>query len=292
MVDRSGLTEPNRRAAVPVRRRGPLAPPTAGVLAACVLVLLVTAFVVGPWLTPHTVSGVDTQTLGAAPSWRHPFGTDPIGRDVFTRTLAGGRTTLLTAVIVAGLATLIGLVAGAAAGYRGGFVDTLVSQVVNLTLLTPALVVLLVVAVRFATTPVGVAILLAVLLWPTTARVVRAEVLALKSAEFVAGAEAVGASTWRILRHHLLPHLVGVITVNATLLLATAVVLESTLAFLGLGTAPPTPTLGGLVGAGRSQLESNPVVVLGPAGVIVALTLSVHVLGDRLQAVFRGRGGR
>lgn len=251
-----------------------------------VFVVLVVAFVAGPVIAPYTPTGVDPTALNTPPSLAHPFGTDPIGRDLLVRTLVAGRTSLLTAVLVAGLTTVIGVGVGALAGYRGGALDVVLSQIINLVLIVPALVVLLVTATRFATGPVSVAVLLAALLWPMTARLVRAEVLALRDAEFVASAVSIGAGGLRIFRRHLLPHLVGLIVVNATLLLAAAVVIESTLAFLGLGVPPPTPTLGGLVGAGRSYLESNPVVVLAPTAVIVAFTLSVHVIGDAVRAGF------
>lgn len=253
---------------------------------------LCAAFAFGPWLSPHSLTSMDTSALNAPPTWSHPFGTDPIGRDILIRALAGGRTTMGTALSVTALTTVVGAVIGAVAGYRGGLVDVVVQQVVDLALVVPALAVLLVASIRFATTPVSVALLLSALLWPTAARLVRAEVLSLKEREFVAGAQAVGASDTRVLLRHLLPHLVGVITVNATILLATAVVLESTLAFLGLGVRPPTPTLGGLVGAGRSHLESNPAVVLAPAGIIVALTMCVHVLGDGIRDAFDPARGR
>jgi len=252
-------------------------------IAAIVLALLATAFIVGPWLSPYGFSERDVLNMRSGPTAEHPFGTDTIGRDLMVRTFLGGRFSLRIALIVALLTTFIGTVIGAIGGYFGGTVDTIVNQTINLFLIIPALVVLLVVGVRFAASPNSIAFLLAVLLWPTIARVVRGLFLQYKEQEFVLAAKAAGARAPRIMFRHILPNTFGPIVVNATLLIGVAIILESTLSFLGVGVQPPTPTLGNLIEQAKGQLDSKPSAVLIPGGFIVAITLCVNFLGDGLR---------
>ncbi len=252
-------------------------------IAAIVLALLATAFIVGPWLSPYGFSERDVLNMRSGPTAEHPFGTDTIGRDLMVRTFLGGRFSLRIALIVALLTTLIGTVIGAIGGYFGGTVDTIVNQTINLFLIIPALVVLLVVGVRFAASPNSIAFLLAILLWPTIARVVRGLFLQYKEQEFVLAAKAAGARAPRIMFRHILPNTFGPIVVNATLLIGVAIILESTLSFLGVGVQPPTPTLGNLIEESKGQLDSKPSAVLIPGGFIVAITLCVNFLGDGLR---------
>jgi peptide/nickel transport system permease protein len=252
-------------------------------IAAIVLALLAIAFLVGPWLSPYGFSERDVLNMRSGPTAEHPFGTDTIGRDLMVRTFYGGRFSLRIALIVALLTTFIGTVVGAIGGYFGGTVDTVVNQLINLFLIIPALVVLLVVGVRYAASPNSIAFLLAILLWPTIARVVRGLFLQYKEQEFVLAAKAAGARAPRIMFRHILPNTFGPIVVNATLLIGVAIILESTLSFLGVGVQPPTPTLGNLIEQAKGQLDSKPSAVLIPGGFIVAITLCVNFLGDGLR---------
>jgi peptide/nickel transport system permease protein len=252
-------------------------------IAAIVLALLAIAFLVGPWLSPYGFSERDVLNMRSGPTAEHPFGTDTIGRDLMVRTFYGGRFSLRIALIVALLTTFIGTLVGAIGGYFGGTVDTVVNQLINLFLIIPALVVLLVVGVRYAASPNSIAFLLAILLWPTIARVVRGLFLQYKEQEFVLAAKAAGARAPRIMFRHILPNTFGPIVVNATLLIGVAIILESTLSFLGVGVQPPTPTLGNLIEQAKGQLDSKPSAVLIPGGFIVAITLCVNFLGDGLR---------
>jgi peptide/nickel transport system permease protein len=252
-------------------------------IAGIVLTLLAIAFLVGPWLSPYGFSERDVLNMRSGPTADHPFGTDTIGRDLMVRTFYGGRFSLRIALIVALLTTFIGTVVGAIGGYFGGTVDTVVNQLINLFLIIPALVVLLVVGVRYAASPNSIAFLLAILLWPTIARVVRGLFLQYKEQEFVLAAKAAGARAPRIMFRHILPNTFGPIVVNATLLIGVAIILESTLSFLGVGVQPPTPTLGNLIEQAKGQLDSKPSAVLIPGGFIVAITLCVNFLGDGLR---------
>ncbi len=256
------------------------------IVSAVLLTLVVVAFWVGPILSPWDMTTPDVEVIAAqdfGPSLAHPFGTDKIGRDLMVRTFMGGRFSIRIAVFVALLTTFIGTVIGAIAGYFGGVVDTIVSQVVNLFLIVPALVVLLVVGVRYGASPNTIAVLLALLLWPTIARVVRGLFLQYREQEFVLAAKAAGARAPRIMFRHIVPNTFGPIVVNATLLIGTAIILESTLSFLSLGVQPPTPTLGNLVAEAKGQLDAEPAKLLIPGGFVVLISLCINFLGDGLR---------
>jgi ABC-type dipeptide/oligopeptide/nickel transport system permease subunit len=199
------------------------------------------------------------------------------------RTFHGGRFSLRIALFVALLTTAIGTVIGAIAGYFGGRIDSFLNQVINLFLIIPTLVILLVVGVRYGSSPNSIALLLAVLLWPTIARVVRGLFMQYKEQEFVIAARSAGARAPRIMFRHILPNTFGPIVVNATLLVGVAIILESTLSFLGVGVTMPTPTLGNLINESKGSMDSKPFSVLVPGGFIVAITLCVNFLGDGLR---------
>ena len=253
------------------------------ITAAAILVLLTIAFFAGPSLSPWEFDESDFTSLAAPPSAEHPFGTDDIGRDVMVRTFKGGQFSLRIALLVALLTTAIGAVIGAFAGYFGGVVDTLLSQVINLFLVVPAFIVLLVVGVKWGSEPNTIAVLLAVLLWPPIARIVRGLVLSYKEQEFVQAAIAAGAGPGRIMFRHIIPNTFGPIIVNTTLLIGTAIILESTQSFLGLGVRPPTPTLGNLVAEVKGQIDNAPYRILIPGGFVVAIALCINFLGDGLR---------
>jgi peptide/nickel transport system permease protein len=247
------------------------------------LIMITLLFLLGPALSPFEFDQRNVANRRAGPSWEHPFGTDTIGRDLFVRTMVGGRYSLSIGALVAVVATVIGTLLGAAAGFFGRWVDTLVSQLINLLLVVPALIVLSVVALRYGAQPIGIAMVLALLLWTRIARVVRGIVMQFREQEFVMAARAAGASSGRILFRHILPNVLGAVIVEVTLLIGTAIVLESTLSFLGLGVKPPTPTLGNLVFQAKGDINSDPIRVLLPGFFIVGIVLCVNFLGDGLR---------
>ena len=252
------------------------------IIAIVLLVLLVALFWLGPMFSEFGVTQTSAD-LRQGPSLRHPFGTDTIGRDLFVRTLTGGRFSIIIAVTVSLLTTVIGTLLGALAGYFRGALDTMIDGLTNLVLIMPAIVILLVVAPRFGQRPFAIAVLLALLLWPQIARVVRGLFLQFKEQEFVLAARAAGARAPRIMFRHILPNTMGPIIVNATLLVGIAIILESTLSFLGAGITPPTPTLGNLVHEAKGSIETKPSAVFIPGGFIVAITLCINFLGDGLR---------
>lgn len=247
------------------------------------LVLIALAFFVGPSFSEFDIATTDVLNRRAGPTWDHWFGTDEIGRDLFVRTARGGRYSMQIGLLTAVLSTVFGTVVGATAAYFGKAVDQIISQVMNLLLVVPALVVLAVFALKFGSTWWRLALVLAGLGWVRISRVVRGVVLSLKEQEFVMAARAAGASHARIIFRHILPNVVGVVAVEITLLLGATIVLESTLSFLGLGVKPPETSLGQLVADAKGSIDDDPIRVLTPGIMIVFIVLFVNFLGDGLR---------
>jgi ABC-type dipeptide/oligopeptide/nickel transport system permease subunit len=208
-------------------------------LAVVSLVILVIVFVAGilaSYLAPHGYDEININALSKAPSWAHPFGTDQIGHDYFSRTLLGLRTEVEIVLIVGLVGTVIGTALGAAAGYLGGFTDSVVMRLVDLLLTVPPLVTVLVAAAFLHTDTLSkTSLLLAGLLWMPVARAVRSATLVVREQEYIQAALAMGSSDMRIIRRHVLPNVVGAAAVAASVLAASVVILETTLSFLGLG---------------------------------------------------------
>lgn len=252
------------------------------IVATVVLVVLVASFWVVPALSPYDFDQL-TPDLRQGPSLQHPFGTDEIGRDLMVRTFLGGRFSIRIALLVAVVATAIGTLFGAVAGYFGGWVDAVVSQIVNMVLVIPALAILLVLALRWGSGPWALAFILAGLLWVRIARVVRGLFITYREQDFVQAALAAGASSRRVMFRHILPNAIGPIVVEMTLLVGTAIILESTVSFLGLGVQFPTPTLGNLINEAKGAIDTVPSRILFPGAVAVIITLCVNFLGDGLR---------
>ena len=264
-----------------------------GMGAALVLTVAVLAFELVPLLSPYSSRELGALELqNAGPSLRHPFGNDSLGRDLMVRTFEGGRYSVRIAVVVSVLTTALGTTIGAVSGYFGGWLDAWLNQLTNLVLIVPALIVLMVLSGRFGASPNGIAVVLSLLLWPSIARVVRSLFLQLRSQEFVLAARAAGARAPRIMLRHIVPNVIGPIVVQATLLVAVAIILESTLSFLALGVQPPTPTLGNLVADAQGAVDTYPHLLLFPAGFIVLITLCVNFVGDGLRDALDPTSGR
>lgn len=226
------------------------------------------------------------------PSVEHPFGTGRLGQDQMAQVIRGTQYSLRIALVVAVLSTVIGVTLGALAGYLKGWVDSLISRFIDLLLIIPALIVAAVlIRNSYVVDAAGgqdsnwllVAIYLGLFLWLTIARVMRGMVLSLREKEFVEAARAMGASTSRIVFRHILPNTVDVIIVNATLIVAIAILSEAGLSFLGLGVKSPDTSLGLLISEAQSELPTHPWLFWVPFVVIVAISLSVNFVGDGLR---------
>jgi peptide/nickel transport system permease protein len=257
------------------------------------LVLIVLACFVGAHFAPSpTDQALLEPTSG--PSAAHWFGTDELSRDSLSRVLHGGQVSLKIAFGVAILTTLIGVVIGALAGFYRGWLDELLMRFTDLWIALPALP-FLAVAVSIGTVdlgpfgtldlggPLGMTLLLSLLLWGSIARVVRGATLALREREFVDAARSIGATNRRIIVRHVLPNCLGPITVNATLVVAEAILVESTLSFLGFGIQPPTPSWGNLLVNAVSNVEEWWWLVVFPGAAIFLTVLSINFVGDGLR---------
>jgi peptide/nickel transport system permease protein len=215
---------------------------------------------------------------------KHYFGTDFLGRDSLSRVIYGLQTSMWVALVVALLATFIGTMIGAISGYFGGWIDNLLMRLTDLVLTLPGLAVLLTLSVYLGEgDPFRVAIILALLLWTGFARIVRGTFLSLREKEFVEAAKASGAGDFRIIIRHMLPNAVGPIIVNATLIVAAAILIEAALSFLGFGVSPPTPALGVLIDEGQSEGLKFWWLVTMPGLVIVLIALCINFIGDGLR---------
>jgi ABC-type dipeptide/oligopeptide/nickel transport system permease subunit len=224
-----------------------------------------------------------------SPSWDHPFGVDAIGHDMLAQVMQGTKVDIMVALVVALIATFIGTAIGALAGFYGGWADSLLMRFTDIILVVPLLVILIVLANRFSKSSSGwlpIALVIAFLSWTYLARLVRADFLSLRERDFVEASRAIGAPNRRIIVRHMLPNAIGPIIVNATLTVANAIILESTLSFLGLGVQPPQVSLGLLVESGQGDATTQWWLFVFPAAFIVILVLCVNFIGDGLRAAF------
>jgi peptide/nickel transport system permease protein len=236
----------------------------------------------------------------SGPSSAHWFGTDELSRDSLSRVLHGGQISLQVALGVAVLSTLLGVVIGALAGFYGGWLDGLLMRFTDLWIALPALP-FLAVAVSIGSIdlgplgsldlggPVGITLLLSCLLWGSIARVVRGATLALREREFVDAARAIGASNTRIITRHVVPNCLGAIIVNATLVVAEAILVESTLSFLGFGIQPPTPSWGNLLSDSIGTVDDWWWLTVFPGLAIFLTVLAVNFVGDGMRDAFDPR---
>ncbi len=250
----------------------------------CVLLIVFGLGIFANFVAPYSYSDVNIQSLTQAPSMHHLFGTDQAGRDYFSRTLFGIRTSARVALLVGFLSTVLGTIIGGLAGYFGGWADNILMRITDLFLTLPLLAVLLT-AAKFLghSGPTQVALLLAFFIWTPIARVVRGSFLSLREKEYVEAAKASGSGDLRIMFRHMIPNTIGPILVAATLTTALAILLESTLSFLGFGIEPPTPALGVLISEGEDQGLGSWWLVTFPGLTIVLIVLCINFVGDGLR---------
>ena len=251
-----------------------------------VLVLIGLVGVFAPQLAPYGYDELDLDNTTRSPTledW-HLFGTDQLGRDYLSRVIFGIRTSLWVAVFVALVSTALGTAVGALAGYYGGHVDNLLMRLTDLVLTLPGLAVLLTASVFFGSgDPLRIGLILALLFWTAVARIIRGLFLSLREKEFVEAAKAAGASDLRIIVRHMLPNCAGPIIVNTTLVVASAILVEAALSFLGFGIQPPNAALGKLISEGQSEGFALWWLVTFPGLVIVTIALCINFVGDGLR---------
>jgi peptide/nickel transport system permease protein len=261
---------------------------------AVVLTILVLSVLLVP-LSPYDPEASDMANALQPPSLQHPFGTDPLGRDLLTRVLYGGRVSLSVGLMVVVITLAIGIPVGATAGYFGGWIDNVLMRITDAALSLPSLLVLILLSAILRETElpfvqknnvVTIAVVIGILSWMTTARLVRATFLAIREMEFVTSARCVGASNLRIILRHILPNAVGPIIVEATLEIGYAIMEEAGLSFLGFGIQPPTPSWGNLLSNAPEHLTKHPWLAIFPGIMIFLTIISVNYIGDGLRDAF------
>ena len=254
---------------------------------AAVGILLLAGFVAcavfAPWLAPQDPAQLDLGGRLLAPGHGHWFGTDELGRDILSRTLYGARISLEVAVSVVSLSLSIGLIAGALAGFYGGWTDTVINvYVTNAFMALPGILLAIAFVAFLGPGLFNLVLALSISGWVGYARLVRAQVMAVKEREYVEAARALGASDLRVLVRHILPNIVQPLIVQAAIGMAGAVLAEATLSFLGLGVPPPTSSWGVMLNDARSHLFDSPHLVVFPAIAVMLAVLSFNFIGDAL----------
>ncbi len=236
-----------------------------------------------PWIAPYDPAQVDIRHILEPPSRAHWFGTDELGRDVFSRLVYGAPVSLLVGFVAVGIAVAIGTVLGCTAGYYGGWWDSLVMRLVDLMQSIPTFFLILS-AIAFLKPSIWlIMVIIGFTGWMGVCRMVRAEVLSLKNREFVLAARVQGAGDARILFRHLLPNAMVPVLVSATLGIAGAILVESSLSFLGLGVQPPQPSWGNMLAQARDNLEGGWWVTVFPGAAIFLTVLGYNLLGEGLR---------
>ncbi|WP_102106528.1 ABC transporter permease [Oceaniglobus roseus] len=268
------------------------------VLGLVLIVLTVLGAIFAPWLTPYDPNEqmFDGLTITGAPmppGGQFPLGTDLLGRDLLTRILYGARTSLIIGIVANGIALVIGTVVGVTAGYVRGLTGAVLMRFTDLMMAFPALLLAICLAAIFSPSLWIVAMVIAIVNWVQTARVLYTETTSLAEREFIAAERTLGAGHMRILLRHILPHLVPMIIVWGTLGISTTVLLEATLSFLGIGVQPPTASWGNIIFENQTYFQAAPWLVFFPGMAILILALSFNLLGDALRDVLdptqRGR---
>ncbi len=268
------------------------------VLGLVLIVLVVGGAVLAPVIAPfdpndQMFDGLTIEGAPMPPGGQFLLGTDLLGRDLFSRILYGAQTSLIIGVVANGLALLIGTLVGITAGYFRGWIGSLLMRFTDLMMAFPALLLAICLAAIFRPSLWIVALVIALVNWVQTARVIYTETTSLATRDFIAAERTLGAGTGRILFRHILPHLVPTIIVWGTLGISTTVLLEATLSFLGVGVQPPTPSWGNIIFENQTYFQSAPWLVFIPGAAIILLALAFNLVGDALRDVLdptqRGR---
>ena len=253
------------------------------VIGLVLLLLLVFVAVLAEVISPYDPIKLDLQAISQAPSAKYWFGTDNLGRDIFSRVLYGARVSLSAGVVAVGIAVIVGLALGLLAGFFGKAVDEIIMRIVDAMLAFPFLVLAITLAAVLGPSLQNSMLAIAVVSVPGFARLTRAQMLSERERDYVQAAQSLGASDPRIVFRHLLPNIAGPIIIQATLSIAGAILAESSLSFLGLGVQPPTPSWGEMLNTARGYLRDAPWMAIAPGSLIFASVLAFNLVGDGLR---------
>ena len=259
-----------------------------------VLIFALTA-IFAPYLTPYDPEKIDLDAMLQPPSAKHLMGTDELGRDLMTRIFYGSRVSLSIGVMAMALAVVVGAIVGGLAGFYGGWVDNVLMRFTDMMLAFPQLFVLIILALALRNLPIealrgtafasifSIVLVIAVLAWMRVARLVRASFLSLKEKEFIEAARSSGVPNLRIMVRHLLPNAMSPIIVAATFRVATSIITESGLSYLGFGVQPPTPTWGNMLKNAQVQMTRAPWTAIFPGLMIFIAVIAINFIGDGLR---------
>jgi len=250
------------------------------------LVIIVIVFLIAilvPFLSPYDPGKTDVSLKLKSPSFLHYLGTDQLGRDVFSRMLYGSRISLSVGFVAVGISILIGILVGAMAGYKGGWVDSLLMRFVDIMLSFPSFFLILTVVAILRPNIYNVMIVIGITSWEGTARFVRAEFLSLRERDYVQAARALGVKDRRIIFRHILPNALAPVFVTASLGVASAILVEAGLSFLGFGVQPPAPSWGNILTEGRTYIFDAWWLTVFPGLAILITVLSFNLFGEGLR---------
>ena len=284
------MTATTAVAATRVPRRSKRSARSLALTGGAILAVLALVAIFAPLIAPHAPEAIDGDQVLGAPSLLHPFGSDALGRDVLSRIIYSLRVSLLVSLSAVLISTVIAVPLGLLAGYFGGITDTVISRVLDMVLVLPALLLAITFIAILGPGSTVAALAIAVIYLPILARVMRSSTLVVSRNDYVLGARARGAGSLRILVGHVAPNALGPVIVQASVLSAFALPLEAALSFLGLGTQPPTPSLGGMLSDGRDVLNQAPWVEIFPGLTIVVAVLAFTLLGEGLRRAFDPKG--
>ena len=255
----------------------------------CLIGIILLLALLAPWIAPYDPDAIDVKHILLGPSGQHWMGTDGLGRDVWSRMLFGGRVSLLVGLVAVGISTVIGVILGALAGYYRGWVDTVIMRLVDIMLSIPSFFLILAVIAFLSPSITNVMIVIGLTSWMSVTRLVRAEFLSLTQREFVMASTALGAQDWRVIFRHCLPNSMTPVLVSVVLGIASAVLLESGLSFLGLGVQPPQASWGNILTDGKEYIQFAWWLSLYPGLAILITVLGYNLLGEGLRDVFDPR---
>ncbi len=267
-------------------------------IGSAVVLALALAAILAPVISPYDPQKTDLDSMLAPPSWAHPLGTDDLGRDLLARLLYGGRISLLIGLMTMVMSIALGTLVGGLAGFYGGRVDNLLMRLVDMMLAFPSLFVLIILSLALRDLPsdalrgtplasvLSIIAVIGVLSWMPVARLVRASFLSIKEREFILAARCIGANNLRIMARHMAPNALSPIIVAATFHVATSVITESGLSYLGFGVQPPTPTWGNMLKNAQSQMTRAPWTAIFAGLAILITVIAINFIGDGLRDAF------
>lgn len=254
-----------------------------------VLTFMILVAIFGPLFVEHSPTQTNLLKVAQSPSKEHLLGTDMSGRDNFSRLIYGSRVSITIGISAMLFTVIIGVILGSISGFFGGIIDAIIMRMTDLALSLPFLVLAITIISIVERMTIGIFVtIIALTSWPTLTRIVRGSFLTLREREFIQGARAIGASNFRIITKHLLPNAIGPIIVNATLLMATMIIAESALSFIGMGIPQPTPSWGNMLTEAQNIriLQNNPEAWIPPGLCILITVLAINFIGDGLRDAF------